>query len=294
MARLSDTEDMAADLAGVKVGAGHPVRIMAVLNVSPESFYSGSVSGDAAALREAAKRAAEDGADLIDVGAMSTAPYRETRISVADEVRRMTWALEIVGAVVPVPVSADTMRAPVAAAALAAGARIINDVSGFRADEAMADIAAQGEGVVLTASQGGVPLEGDPLGVVAGLLQDSLARADRAGISRRNVVLDPGIGFFTQQNLAPEVFSCRVLARLRELERLARPLVVGVSRKSFIGKLTGRIEPAERLWGSLAAAALAVAEGAAMIRTHDVGATRDAVRVAEAIRKAAVPGGDAN
>src|SRR5262249_26770451 len=148
---------------------------------------------------------------------------------------------------------------------------------------AMADIAAMGDGVVIAASQTGRSI-GAPLAVVRELLIDSLERAERAGIPREQIVLDPGIGFFTQSSVPATVFNCELLNELESLVELGQPLLVGVSRKSFIGKITGRTDPAERLWGSLAATAIAVYNGAAVIRTHDVAATRDAIRMAEAIR----------
>jgi len=273
-------------LAGVAVGVDQPVRLMAALNVSPESFYAGSVAGDAAALRDAAQQAVEEGADIIDIGARSTAPYRDTAIPLAEEVRRMTRAVEVVAAAVRVPVSADTTRATVATAALSAGARIINDVSGLRGDAAMADIAAQGEGVVLMASPDG-ERDDAPLAQVRRLLVDSLGRAQRAGIAPGEIVLDPGIGFFTRAGVPAAAFTCAVLDQLAALADLGCPLLVGVSRKSFIGHLTGRGDAGARLAGSLAATAVAVYNGASVIRTHDVAATRDAVRVAQAIRRAA-------
>jgi len=276
-----------ATLAGVRIGGDQPVRLMAALNVSPESFYAGSVLADRGALHEAAQRAAEEGADVIDIGARSTAPYRDTEVDVEEEVRRMLRAVETVVRAVPVPVSADTTRASVAAAALAAGARIVNDVSGLRGDKAMADIAAQAEGVVLVASPDG-ERDGEPLEQVRSLLCDSLERAARAGIAPGEIVLDPGIGFFTVGGVPAPAFTCAVLNRLDALADLGAPLLVGVSRKAFIGRLTGHDAPDARLAGSLAATAVAVYNGAAMIRTHDVAATRDAVRVAEAIRAARV------
>lgn len=277
-----------ATLAGLAVGDGHPVRIMAALNVSPESFFPGSVYAEPRALREAAVRAVAEGADLIDLGAMSTAPYLDTRISIAEETARLVRAIEAVRAVVDVPISADTTRAPVAAAALAAGACIVNDVTGLRGDPAMADVAAQAEGVVLTASDEAADRdETDPLALVTRRLGESLRRAAAAGIAPERIVLDPGIGFFTRTRVPAPEFSCRVLAGLAQLRALGRPLVVGVSRKSFIGRLTGRDDPAARLAGSLAATAVAVYHGAAVVRTHDVAATRDAVRVAEALRASA-------
>jgi dihydropteroate synthase len=273
-----------ASLAGVEVGAGQPVRLMAVLNVSPESFYGGSISRDAGALRAAAQRAVAEGADFVDVGAMSTAPYLETAIPLEEEVQRMTWALRVLAAAVTVPLSADTYRASVAAAALAAGARIINDVTGLRGDAAMADVAAQAEGVVLMAAPDESGEAERPLAQVRRLWRDSLARARRAGIASEEIVLDPGIGFFTHGGVPAVTFNLTVLDGLGQLGDLGYPLLVGASRKAFIGHLTGRREVADRLAGSLAAAAVAVYNGAAIVRTHDVGATRDAVRVAEAIR----------
>ena len=275
--------DPVAVLGGVAIGGNQPVRLMAALNVSPESFYGGSVLSDRSALGDAAQRAVDDGADIIDIGARSTAPYLQGAIALEEEVRRMLRAVETVTAAVSVPVSADTTHATVATAALAAGARIVNDVSGLRADPAMADIAAQGEGVVLVASPLGECTDA-PIDQVRDLLRDSLARAERAGIGAAEIVLDPGIGFFVRAGVPPVAFTCTVLDQLDRLRDLGAPLAVGVSRKAFIGRLTGQRDPANRLAGSLAAAALAVYRGAALIRTHDVAATRDAVRVAQAIR----------
>lgn len=275
-----------ATLAGLRIGDEQPVRVMAAINVSPESFFADSVRVDEGLLREAVQQAVADGADIIDIGAKSTAPYLDTAVPVEEEVRRMALAVRIAAGVARVPVSADTTRASVAAAALANGARIINDVSGLRGDAAMADIAAQGEGVVLMASPDG-PSDDPPIAQVRRLLIDSLARAERAGIGRAEIVLDPGLGFFTRAGVPSVAFTCAVLDQLDGLADLACPLLIGVSRKSSIGHLTGRTDPADRLAGSLAAAAVAVYNGAAVIRTHDVAATRDAVRVAEAIRRAA-------
>ena len=261
---------------------------MAVLNVSPESFYPGSVCTDAAGLRDAARRAADEGADFLDVGAMSTAPYLRNRISADEEVRRMGRAVDVVAPATALPVSVDTSRAAVAATALAAGARIVNDVSGLRGDPAMGEVAAGAEGLVLMASPDG-GMDMDALALVRRLLTAALGRASRAGVEPRRVVLDPGIGFFTRGSAS--AFNCALLAGLSALADLERPLLVGVSRKSFLSSLTGRQGPEERLAGSLAATAIAVHNGAAVIRTHDVAATRDAIRVAEAVRAAAVPEG---
>ncbi len=272
-----------AKLADLSTGDGFPVRLVGVINVSPESFYFGSVLTAPASLAEAARAMVAEGAALLDIGAMSTAPYRATAISEEEEIRRMTTAVAAVRAAVAVPLSADTQRAAVAAAALAAGARIINDVSGLAHDPRMADVAAQADGVILMARQE-EPTHSPPLQMLLHLFREILERARRAGIPAERIVLDPGIGFYRRAALPWDEVDCLVLRELGQLRAFGRPLLVGISRKSFIGKMTGNEDPADRLVGSLAATAVAVYNGAALVRTHDVGATRDAVRVAERLR----------
>jgi dihydropteroate synthase len=272
-----------ANLAGVEVGDGLPVRVVGAINVSPESFYFGSVARDRATLRQLAARMVEEGADILDIGAMSTAPYLKAAISEQEEEERMAAAVRTVREAVAVPISADTQRSRVAAAALDAGASIINDVSGLSRDPAMAPLAGRAAGVILMACEQGPSTE-DPLTMVLRLLRACLRRARAAGVPPQHIVLDPGIGFFRHAAVAWHDLDCIVLAQLSRLRRLGYPLLVGVSRKSFIGTITGRSTPAERLHGSVAAAAIAAYNGAAMLRAHDVAATVDAVRMAAAIR----------
>jgi dihydropteroate synthase len=273
-----------ANLGGLEVGDGHPVRLAGAINVSPESFYQGSVATGEDSLRAKAEQMAAEGADLLDIGAMSTAPYLRTEITEAEEIQRLTWAIGIVRKAVAVPVSADTKRGGVALAALDAGADIINDVSGLRYDPGMAEIIARrAQGVILMASETD-PNARDPIETVRGLLEESLRVVWKAGVPDHRVVLDPGIGFFRQTAIPWHAWDCEVLRRLAELRALGRPLLVGVSRKSFIGKIVGQADPRDRLAGSLAATAIAVVNGAHLIRTHDVGPTREAVRMAEALR----------
>jgi dihydropteroate synthase len=273
-----------ANLAGLDVGDGYPVRILGAINVSPESFYKGSIANDEDGLRQLATEMDADGADMIDVGAMSTAPYLETEISEAEEIRRLLWAVGVLRAATTLPISVDTKRSRVALAALDAGAAVINDVSGFRHDPAMAEVAAQrAQGAILMASESS-PGAQDPIGTVVGLLRTSVSRADAAALPEHRVVLDPGIGFFRDAAIPWHAWDCEVVRRLGELRVLGRPILVGVSRKSFIGKLIEKPDPADRLAGSLAVTAIAIAHGAHLVRTHDVGATRDAIRVAEALR----------
>ena len=297
-----------ATLAGVSLGDGLPVAVLGVLNVSPESFHAGSVRATDDDLLQAALAMAEAGAALIDVGARSTAPYLDTDISDAEERDRLARAVEMLARKVEVPICADTSRPGPARAALEAGARVINDVTGLRDPRVAALVREHGAGVILVASPervGGThrrvgsdqPAEAtglrwppgpasDPVAAVRALLAVALGRAREAGIPEERVVVDPGIGFFRDEAIPWDEWDVRVLAGLEALGALGRPLCVGVSRKSFVGAITGRPRTEARLAGSLAAATVAVLGGAALLRTHDVAETRDAIRIAERIRRA--------
>jgi len=301
-------DDMAhrSSLAGVAVGDGVDVVVIGALNVSPESFYTGSVVTRGDQLVRAAEAMVAAGAVIVDVGAMSTAPYLATRISADEEAERLDWAVGLLASKLRVPISADTSRGLAARAALEAGARIINDVTGLTADPEVASLVAEaGAGLIVMASERTAP-DGathptprrraraparrqrrlDPVQVVGGQLSDSLELARRAGIAADAVAVDPGIGFFRQSGIAWHEWDVAVLAGLARLRALGRPICIGVSRKSFIGALTGEGDPARRLPGSLAATAAAVLKGAQLVRTHDVAETLQAVRVAEAVRRA--------
>jgi dihydropteroate synthase len=277
-----------ATVAGVSVGDGLDVAVVGALNVSPESFYSGSVVTDADRLLRAAEAMAQAGAAWLDVGAMSTAPYLAARIPETQEADRLQWAVGLLTAKLDLPISADTSRALAARAALESGARMLNDVTGLAADPALARLAADaGAGLVLMAHPAAVPAPAEPVPTVLAALAGSLARARAAGVPDERILVDPGIGFFRGGGIAWPEWDCRVLAALPALRSLGRPLYVGVSRKSFIGALAGRPDPADRLPGTLAATAAAVLGGAHVIRAHDVAETAQAVRIAQAIRGAA-------
>lgn len=275
-----------AVLGGVKVGDGVPVALIGALNVSPESFYAGSVVRDREQLLTTAQRMVEAGAMIVDVGGMSTAPYLAARISEAEEADRLARAVEWLAAKLGVPVSADTCRAGPARAALDAGATIVNDVSGLTADAEMAPLVARtGAGLIVMANaRKPGRAGGQPTDLILDLLRESLGLAREAGIDEERVVVDPGIGFFRTSDRPWHEWDCRVLGHLGVLAALGRPICVGLSRKSFIGAVAGVAEPEERLPGSLAATTVAVFNGAHVIRCHDVAETRQAVRVAEAIR----------
>lgn len=261
-----------------------PPLVMGILNVTPDSFSDGGRYLDPGAAVKHALEMVEEGADLIDVGAESSRPGAES-VSEAEELRRLIPVVQEVCRRVSVPVSVDTTKAAVARQALDAGAAIVNDISALQADPAMASVVADaGAGLVLMHMQGTprtmqqAPRYGDVVAEVREFLSERLLAAVRAGIAEDHILLDPGIGFGKnrEHNLA-------LLARLDELRPLGRPILVGVSRKSFIGEALDR-RTGDRLMGTAAAVAVAVLRGARVVRVHDVKAMRDVVRMAYAIQ----------
>jgi dihydropteroate synthase len=257
--------------------------VMGVLNVTPDSFSDGGLYLDPDAALARGEQLAADGADLIDVGGASTRPGAEP-VAADEELRRVTPVIERLAAEVSVPLSIDTSKASVARAAIEAGASFVNDVSALRGDPEMAAlVAGSGVDICLMHMQGeprtmqDEPRYDDVVSEVKAFLEERLAFAVGEGILEQRVWLDPGIGFgkALEHNL-------ELIRRLGEIVAIGRPVVVGASRKRFIGALTGRPE-AERLPGSLAAAVLAVEQGARMVRVHDVRETREALLVAGAL-----------
>jgi dihydropteroate synthase len=259
---------------------GRPA-VMGVLNVTPDSFSDGGRFLDPATAIEQAKRMAAEGADILDVGAESTRPYGGmVAVPAEEEMRRLAPVLPSVVAL-GVPVSIDTMKAEVAAWALGCGAAIVNDVWGLQHDEGLARVAAEhAVPVIIMHNRETADPSIDIMADIAAFFARSLAIAARAGIARENVVLDPGIGF----GKTPEQ-SLVAIARLGELASFGLPLLLGASRKRFIDKVSPA-PPDQRLGGSIAAHLLGVANGAAIIRTHDVAETVQALRVNAAIRSA--------
>jgi dihydropteroate synthase len=256
---------------------------MGVVNVTPDSFSDGGKFFDAAAAVEQGLKLAAQGAEILDIGGESTRP-RATPVSEAEELRRVIPVIEQLAARVKIPISIDTMKPAVARAAIAAGASIVNDVAANREGDAMARVVAEsGAGYVLMHMQGTPqtmhvnPVYADVAREVAEFFSGKIGRLGDCGIAREQVIVDVGIGFgkTLEHNLL-------LLGTLRSFTKLARPLLLGVSRKSFIGKLLGAETP-DRLPAALACAALAVEAGAQIIRTHDVAETLQAVRMTEAI-----------
>jgi len=277
----------AANLSGVLAGESYPVRIMGVLNISPESFYRGSVFAKEKDLAAAVKSMVGAGADMLDVGAMSTAPYLETNISAREEAKRLRWAVRFVRRHCELPISVDTSRLGPALDAFEEGATILNDVTGLTHDPALKQLVPSAKGLILMANsltwKGGALTK--PVPHTTQILRQALQAALQMGFKKERIVLDPGIGFFRKARLPWWKWDLEVLKNLSQLKKLGRPLLVGLSRKSFIGEILGGRSVEGRLSGSLAATALAVQNGASLIRTHDVQETKDAVRVAEELRR---------
>jgi dihydropteroate synthase len=259
---------------------GRPV-VMGALNVTPDSFSDGGRFLDPKNAIDQARRMIAEGAGVLDVGAESTRPYGgAVAVSIAEEMRRLTPVLPAVVAL-GVPVSIDTMKAEIAAWALAAGAAIVNDVWGLQRDGELARVVAQhAVPVIIMHNREAADPSIDIIADISAFFSRSLDIAARAGIARQNIVLDPGIGF----GKTPEQ-SLTAIARLPELTSFGLPLLVGASRKRFIDTVSPA-PPDQRLGGSIAAHLLAVAGGAAIIRTHDVAETAQALRVAAAIGSA--------
>jgi len=270
-----------AEVCGVKLGDGHEPRLMGVINLSPESFYKGSVAKGADEAAERAKKMAEEGADFIDLGAMSTAPGT-TGISELEEGRSLIPALKQILDEVNIPVSVDTQRSAIALDALELGAGMINDISGFRSDPEMAEVAAEhGCPVVLMATEK-APGDAMGMGSVLEMLSDSISIALEAGVEEGNIIVDPGIGRWVPEKTYE--YNLEIIGGLEALRVFKRPVLVGISRKSFIGDILGEKDPAKRLPGTLSATAVAVYNGAHIIRSHDVGETREVARIAQGLR----------
>ena len=268
-------------IGDIRLGDLHPVRVMGVINLSRESFYQESYTGEQAVL-ERALAFAEEGGEVLDLGAVSTAPGSPP-ISEEEERRRLFPALDAVldGLGDEVVISVDTQRAKVASDALAVGASCINDVSGLR-DPDMAETVADHDGSLIIMASKERPGDILSLGEIVANLGDRMKAAKDAGVSKDKVTVDPGIGRWTPAKGPGHDLA--ILDGLSRLRVLNRPVMAAVSRKSFIGSVLGRTSPSERLPGSLAATAVAVYNGAHLVRTHDVAASLETIRMAEAVR----------
>lgn len=263
----------------IKVGDLEPVRLMGVINLSQESFYKGSVVSPNEALA-AARRLQEEGADIIDLGAVSTAPGSPP-ISEERERERLFPSLKEIADNLDVVISADTQRAKIAEKALACGAACINDVSGLH-DPDMASKVAEYDGSLIIMASDQRPGDLPALSQIIPHLGERVREATRAGVDLDKISIDPGIGKWMPERTAAQDLA--ILDGFDRLRIIGRPVMAALSRKSFIGESLKIPDPGERLAGSLAATAVAVYQGAHIVRTHDISASREAIAMATAIR----------
>lgn len=266
-----------------KMNLARKVAVMGILNLTPDSFYNGGKYTTESRVLRRVEEMVKEGADLIDVGGESTRPGAK-EVDLEEEIRRVIPVISKIRELFEIPVSIDTYKAEVAKEALEAGVDMVNDISGLRFDPQLKEVVARsGVPVVLMHIKGtprdmqNNPRYGSLMGEIISYLSESIRLAQKAGIDPEKIIVDPGIGFgkTSQHNL-------QILNHLGELRSLGRPILIGVSRKSFMGNVL-KLPLEERLEGGLAAASLAVMQGAKIIRTHDVKPTRRAVDLTQAI-----------
>ncbi|HHT9108249.1 MAG TPA: dihydropteroate synthase [Candidatus Wunengus sp. YC63] len=266
-----------------KLHLGRRTHVMGILNVTPDSFYDGKRYNTAENAVNHALKMIEEGADIIDVGGESTRPGAYP-LSEAEELKRVIPLIKMLSKQTRKPISIDTYKAKVAEKAIGAGASIINDIGGLLMDKHMATVAAEAKAPVIIMHKKGTPrtmqknpIRKNAMSEIISYLQKSVSRAVEAGIDENKIILDPGIGFgkTLRQNL-------EILKRLREFKSMGFPILIGTSRKQFIGAVL-KLSVQERLNGTLATLAVAVINGAHIVRVHDVREAVQVVRICDAI-----------
>lgn len=282
----------------VLVGDNYPTRVMGIINTSPESFYKESIKTNTKEIVETAIEMQNSGADVIDIGSMSTAPYLQTIISIEEEIRRMKQAINIVRKNCNLPISIDTPRSRVAKEAIAFGANAINDITGLKYDKEMADIVSKSNlPVIVGAYNRNKSLPKANLDKISGtikLLKESITIAKRAGISDDNIIIDPSIGFFRVDGKNPFFTEMKdvpwysrdieVISKLNNIKKLSKPICISVSRKSYIGKLL-KLDAKDRLIPTLVCEVISTLNGANLIRTHNVRETVQALTMLKLLAK---------
>ena len=279
-------------LAKVGIGGKNPVRIMGILNTSPESFYKKSIHTTKTQIKNSVKEMENDGADFIDVGGMSTAPYLSTMVSEKTESKRILDAVKIIQDVSNIPISVDTCRAKPARDALENGVEIINDISGLKYDEKMKDVVSDFCPSLILCAFSSKTVTGNMISITKKLLQESLKIAKKSNVDSEKIVLDPSVGFFRKEGNGPfftKIKSDWVKRDLDVIQNLNSikgkyPILISVSNKSFLGEILQK-DPSDRLFGSIAAEAISVVNGADIVRTHNVNATKDAITIASNLKK---------
>ena len=280
-------------IANVGVGGKNSVRIMGILNTSPESFYKKSITTKKNDIKNSIKQMEIEGADFIDIGGMSTAPYLSTIVSEKVETRRILDAIKIVQNISNLPISIDTCRSDVAKNALEYGVDIINDISGLKFDKNMKSVISKFNPSLILCAYSSKSVSGNDVILTKKLLSESLKIVKKSNISSKKIVLDPAIGFFRKTGKGKFFTKIksdwvkRDLSIIKNLKSLKQnhPILISASNKSFIGKILGKENPSDRLFGSIAAETISVIYGADIIRTHNVGATKDAITIASKLLK---------
>lgn len=259
--------------------------LMGILNVTPDSFFDGGRYFSVKKAIDRALRMIEEGADIIDIGGESTRPGAEP-VTADEELRRVIPVIEGLSKKISIPISIDTYKARVAESAIQAGATIVNDISGLRFDPEMPEIVSKYKVPVIIMHIKGTPrdMQKNPsynalIPEIIEYLRESIVIAKEAGIQENMIIIDPGIGF----GKLPE-HNLEIIKRLKDFTSLGKPLLIGVSRKSFIGKILNNAPPEERLEGTAAAVVASILNGANIVRVHDVGFMHKVVKVVDAIK----------
>jgi len=282
-----------AKIANISVGGQNPVRIMGILNTSPESFYKKSINVTHTKIKNTVIQMENDGADFIDVGGMSTAPYLLTTVSEKIESERILNAIKIIQNNTNLPISVDTCRSNVAKIALEHDVEIINDISGLKYDKNMKNIISKFQPSLILCAYDSKTIMGNSINSTKKLLKSSLKIAQDCGVSDKKIVVDPAIGFFRKTgkgNFFTKIktdWVKRDLSIIKNLNsfKMKFPILISISNKSLIGSLLQKENPSDRLFGSITAEAICVLNGANIIRTHNVLATQDAVTIASKLSK---------
>ena len=278
-------------LGNVSVGGTNPIRIMGILNTSPESFYKKTIVTKKQSQGKLIRKIVDDGADFIDIGGMSTAPYLSTLVTEKIESKRILQAIKRIQQLCNLPISVDTCRASVAKDALEQGVEIINDISGLKYDKKMVNVIEKYQPSLILCAFSKKLVTGNQINKTKDLLKQSLVLAKSANIPIKKIVLDPAIGFFRRTGKGPFFTKINsdwlerdllMLNNLRSI-KMKQPLLVSVSNKSFIGKLLNIENISERLFGSVVAEAMTVLNGADIIRTHNVRETKDSVILVQSL-----------
>ena len=263
---------------------------MGIINTSPESFYKESIKTSTEEIAETARVMQNSGADIIDIGSMSTAPYLQTIIPIEEELKRMKQAIDVVRKSCNLPISVDTPRSRVAKEAIAFGADAINDITGLKYDKEMADIVSKSNiPIIIGAYNRNKSTPPANLGKISGtikLLKESVTIAKRASIDNDNIIIDPSIGFFRSDGKNPFFTQMKdvpwysrdidVISKLKDIKKLSKPICISVSRKSYIGKLF-KLDTKDRLIPSVVCEVISTLNGANLIRTHNVKETVQAL-----------------